>query len=256
MRKSSTLSFNLLSLFGAFSTTGFAEPLVTDRPDATESSSVVGANVIQLETGISFSEVNSYESSEFLGTLLRIGLNDLWELRLGWDGYIDENFSNANGLGDGEIGFKYFISPEEGSKPETAILVHTSVPIGEGDFTTDEFDPNFLLSFSHTISEVSSLGYNIGASLESGYNSLGDKSTLASIDYSIAYGVSIADPLGCYIELFGSQGLSADGNPINIDGGFTYLYDDDTQFDIFAGAGLNNDSPDWFVGVGFSKRRP
>ncbi len=231
-----------------------AQPLVTDRPDATESSSVVGAGVFQLETGFLYVEEGSVSSTESFGTLLRIGLSERWEARVAWDGYIDFDSSGPDGIGDAQLGFKYFLQEEGGNRPEAALIVHTSVPVGDDAFTTDAFDPSFLLSFAHTTSESTSLGYNIGASLETMDDGFGSESTLASLDYSMAFGFDVAERVGGYIEVFGSQGLSADGDPIHLDGGFTYLLDDDTQFDFFVGAGLNDDAPDWFVGLGFAKR--
>ena len=231
-----------------------AQALVTDRPDATESSSVVGTGVFQLETGFLFVEEDSTDTLESFGTLLRIGLSNHFEARIAWDGHIDIGSSGPDGIGDAELGFKYFLQKEDGTRPEAALIVHTSVPVGDDAFTTDASDPSFLLSFAHTTSESTSLGYNIGASLETMEDGFGGETTLASLDYSMAFGFDVAERVGGYIEIFGSQGLSADGDPIHLDGGFTYLLDDDTQFDFFVGAGLNDDAPDWFVGIGFAKR--
>lgn len=231
-----------------------AQPLVTDRPDATESSSVVGQGVFQLETGFTYAEEGSVDALDSFGTLLRIGLSEKWEARIAWDGYIDFGSSGPDGIGDAQLGFKYFIQPENGNRPEAALIVHTSVPVGDDAFTSDAYDPSFLLSFAHTTSETSSFGYNIGASLETGDDGFGGETTLASLDYSAAFGFDVAENVGGYIEVFGSQGLSADSDPINLDGGFTYLLDDDTQIDLFVGVGLNDDAPDWFAGIGFAKR--
>ena len=244
----------LILAFGAIISTADADPLVTDRPDATESSSVVGMNVVQLETGISTIEEYSNTSWEVFGTLVRYGLSDKWEARFVLDGYIDECSGGLSGFGDSEIGFKYYIQPEEGFSPETALIVHTSVPIGKDGLTSDAFDPSFLFSFSHTLSKTSSLGYNLGASLESSTDAFGDRTTLASVDYSLAYGFGLTESVGAYIEIFGSLGMSARESPVHVDGGFTYLLNEDTQFDLFFGSGINDDAPDWFAGIGFSKR--
>lgn len=50
------------------------------------------------------------------------------------------------------------------------------------------------------------------------------------------------------------QAPSADGAPINWDSDFTYLFDDDTHFDLFVGVDLTADAPDWFAGIGFARR--
>ena len=65
------------------------ESLVTDRPDATEASSTVGKGVFQVETGAFYESFkdnnNTYENFTFNTTLLRYGILDNLELRLGWD---------------------------------------------------------------------------------------------------------------------------------------------------------------------------
>lgn len=231
-----------------------AEPLVTDRPDATESSSVVGPNTIQLETGMSYAEDDSEVSREFFGTLLRYGLGERLEARFVWGGFFDMDTPGPDGIGDAEVGFKYFIRPEKGSAPETALIVHTTIPLGKEGLTTGAYDPSFLLSFSHSLSESSFLGYNVGASQETSSQARGERTTLASLDYSVVYGFDLTASTGAYLEIFGSQGLSAVEDPIHLDGGFTFLLDEDTQFDLFAGVGLNEEAADWLVGLGFSKR--
>jgi len=233
-----------------------ADSIITDRPDATESSSVVDKGTVQLETGFLFADDSTEESLESFGSLVRIGFAEKWEARIAWSGYIDfdsKSFGGSDGIGDAAIGFKYFIQPEQGFQPMTALILHINTPIGDDAFSTDAFDPSFLVAFSHTLSETSSLGYNLGASLESSAQASVEKTTLASIDYSITYGFSVSESIGSYLEIFGSQGLSSPESPINIDGGFTYLLDDDTQFDLFAGVGINDEAPDWFIGIGFAK---
>ena len=49
------------------------------------------------------------------------------------------------------------------------------------------------------------------------------------------------------------DGLSGGRPEHYIDGGFTYLLNNDTQLDIRAGQGLNPSADDFFAGVGFSR---
>lgn len=232
-----------------------AEPLVTDRPDATESSSVVAPNQAQLETGITYSEdADGIKATEFGSTLLRIGIVEDFELRLGWDGYIDTDVDS--GAGDGLLGFKYYIMPESQTDylPEVGLLVHTTLPFGNDAITSDEFDPSFLFAFSHTLNDKLSLGYNLGAKLETSEAADGSETTLSSGLYSVALGYGATDQLGFFIEVFGDVGFSAEESPASLDGGMTWLFNDDSQLDVFAGVGLNDDADDWFVGIGYSIR--
>ena len=70
----------------------------------------------------------------------------------------------------------------------------------------------------------------------------------------MALGYGATDQLGLFIEVFGAVGLSAEDSPASIDGGMTWLFNDDSQLDLFAGVGLNNDADEFFVGIGYSIR--
>ena len=244
-----------LSAFIAASSALCAEPLVTDRPDATESSSVIAPGFAQFEVGMTAVEDTEGASAfEYGGSLLRLGLVEDWELRVGWGGYLESDA--LSGASDAMLGCKYYLRPEGDSwlEPEAAILLHTSVPVGDRGLSSDALDPDFLLSFSHTLSERFSLGYNLGAMLETSEQADGSDTTLCSGLYSVALGYGATEQLGLFIEVFGALGLSAEESPASLDGGITWLLSEDAQLDVFAGVGLNDDADDWFVGLGYSIR--
>ena len=69
-------------------------------------------------------------------------------------------------------------------------------------------------------------------------------------------GYSLTDQLGAYTEWFAILPHSAlDARAQHYaDGGFTYQFTDDVQWDIRAGVGLNDSADDYFVGTGLSIR--
>ncbi len=244
-----------------------AAELVTDRPDQTESSVVVPRGSYQLELGWTFSRDEEAgvraDVHEVPGTLLRVGLSEKVELRLGWAGLIDAearfgNFEFAeDGTGDGELGAKIHLAEERGGRPEIALLLSTSVPIGDDAFTTDRFDPAVRLALAHTLSDKASLGYNFGLAFESSLDDGGERDTLSYAFYTVALGLALNDRWGAFVELYGDVPASASGGPANsFDGGFTYLLRDNVQLDLAAGAGLSSAADDWFVGLGLSMRFP
>ncbi len=253
-----------------------AAELVTDRPDQTESSLVVPRGFTQLELGWTFSRDEEdgvrVEVHEVPGTLVRVGLSEKVELRVGWAGFIDAEASRAggapsnalggfeagdDGIGDGELGVKVHLAEERGGRPEIALLLSTSVPIGDDAFTSDRFDPALRLALAHTLSERVSLGYNLGLAFESGFGDDGDRDTLSAAFYTVALGFGLSDRWGAFVELYGDVPASASGGPANsFDGGFTYLLRDNLQLDLAGGAGLSEAADDWFVGLGLSVRFP
>ena len=78
--------------------------LVTDRPDQTESATVVLRGVVQVETGSLFARDDSVDVFEVPGTLFRIGLGARTELRVGHAGVIGSK--GRHGAGDSAVGAK------------------------------------------------------------------------------------------------------------------------------------------------------
>jgi hypothetical protein len=228
-----------------------ADDIVTDRPDATESSSVVEPGFYQIEVGWLYGENDvGVEVNNLPGTLVRIGIVDRLELRLGWDGYIDEGSGGPSGVGDGEVGAKIYMLEAEGNIPETALLAAISMPVGDREFTTDEVDPGFRFAMSYDLSARSAFGTNLGVEWETDASD----STLSSFIYTAALGYDVTEVVGAYIEIFGDAGLSASGDAHSVDGGFTFLLAENFQLDALAGAGINSKADDWFVGAGASWR--
>ncbi|MDA2926751.1 transporter [Acidobacteria bacterium AH-259-G07] len=267
---------NICLLFPAIFTvtTGFAEEkpspkpeLVTDRPDQTESSVVVPPGYVQVETGWSFSRNDEggirSETHEFPGTLLRIGVVNRVELRLGSNGGIWEGTrlagqkTDLGGVGDMEIGAKLYFWEEQGWIPETAFLAGVSLPVGKEELSSHRSDPAFRVSMSHTLSDRFSFGYNLGATWESELDETGDRDTLSFFNYTAVMGMGVSDRVGAFVEVFGDIPLNANGGPKNsLDGGLTYLLRDNLQLDAAVGVGISDDADNWFVGLGITVRFP
>jgi len=242
------------------------DEIVTDRPDQTESSVVVPPGYVQVEMGWTFTqdvEDERIDRHELPGTLVRIGVYERLELRLGWSGYVDERVqaggdSDRNeGVGDGEVGTKIYLWPERGLRPEAAVLGGISLPFGADNLTSERVDPNVRASLSHEISDRLSLGYNLGWEWETEEDEDGDRHTGSSFIYTVATGLALTERLGTFVEFFGTIPLSTEGSPAHsFNGGFTYLLADNVQLDTAAGVGLSDDAEDWFVGAGVSVRWP
>lgn len=232
-------------------------PLVTDRPDATEASSTVGKGVLQFETGglyESFQTNNiKNESYTYNTMLIRYGLFDNLELRLGWDFVEGVTTVNGNkldnvtsGLSPLLLGLKLDIAEENGAMPEIALIGHVFPVFSAGqDYRPETTGVDFRLSLSHTLNEKSSLGYNIGAQWS-------DDSSEAAAIYTLAYGYSISDKWGMYAEVYGDLPEDSSANHF-WDAGFTYLASNDLQFDAYLGTSIT-DGQDLLVGMGLSYR--
>jgi hypothetical protein len=231
-------------------------PLVTDRPDFTEASSTVGKGVAQLEIGYTFTrEDGNTHSHSFPEPLLRYGIMQDWlELRIGWTDNLQEtNRVQAGGADDLYLGFKIGLTPQQGLLPEIAIIPQMTVPTGAARFTANDVMPgaNWIYGWeiSDCLSTAGSTQFN--RSVDDG---TGANYTEWAQSWTVAY--SLCDKFGAYTEWFALIPHSADTAMTEhyFNGGFTYLINNDIQWDIRLGTGLNDAADDYFLGTGLSLR--
>ncbi len=263
---------------------GDSPELVTDRPDLTESSSVVPKGTVQIEMGWSMERLSSpgedLTAHHFPETLARIGLHDRIELRLGWDGgqwqELQKDGINvvSSGAGDMYLGTKLSLWSEDGNLPETALIMGSSIPTGSKCRASDQlgnrlccssfnlyssrrYDPSVILAMSKTLSDRLSIGWNLGTVWLTEREDSGDFDTLPRGIYSASLGISATDRMGFFVEFFGDTSLTGGSRPSNsVDGGVTFLILPNVQLDASAGKGVSSESPDWFAGAGISFRLP
>jgi len=234
--------------------------LITDRPDQTESPTAVPKGFLQVETGAFFEKVENNrfkeESKTYNTTLLRYGLLENLELRLGVD-FMEQSrtisgteFADvASGLSPLLLGVKIGITEEKGLLPEIGLLGHLSLPFSASkDYKPETTGVDFRFAFSHTLNDRSSISYNMGAAW-------GADSPEASYVYTLVYGSSITEKLGVYLELYGDIPEINKANHL-WDMGFTYLLKNNIQLDISGGTGLSRNIQDLFLSAGISFRIP
>ena len=122
-------------------------PITTDRPDFTEASSTVGANVAQIEMGYTFTHnddegiaTGSHSTPE---ALFRFGTPINWlELRLGAN-LLQENIGvvSNDGAEDLYLGMKLGLTTQDGMLPEMALVLQMTVPTGGNAFTNNQLLP-------------------------------------------------------------------------------------------------------------------
>lgn len=236
------------------------EPLITDRPDFTESSSTVGRGVAQLELGYTY----AYDTENGQGTrdqsigqpLLRYGIFAEWlEFRIGL-APVEQQVAGSpsdQGIEDMYLGFKIGLTPQEGIRPEMALIPQATVPTGTGGFEGDEMLPGVNWVYSWEINDW------LGIAGSSQGNRALDEVTNESyweFAQSVTAAFGLTDELGFYTEWYAFFPSSADTARVEhyLNGGFTYLINNDVQFDISAGVGMNEAASDYFLGTGLSIR--
>ena len=234
-------------------------PLITDRPDATESPSTVQPGWLQVETGAFFTSFEANGAKEQVNglntTLLRFGLLDNLELRLGWN--FEEGITKvgedklddiASGFSPLLAGLKVNITEEKGLLPEIGLIGHVFLPFtASTDYRPETTGVDFRLSLAHTLNENSSIAYNIGAQW-------GNDSPEAAYIYTLAYGYSITEKFGAYAELYGDFPEDSKANHF-WDAGLTYLIAHNIQLDATIGRSIT-EGQDILISGGVSFRIP
>lgn len=269
-----TIAFLLFFLFvwlPAESLFAQSEPdLVTDRPDQTESASIVPRGRGQIEIGWSFTQDDEsgvdVETFEGPGTLLRLGVHDRAEIRIGWDGYVRQDVDFAalgggsftvDGLGDMSLGAKFLLVEGSDHRPQVALLVESTVPVGDDEVTSDSYDPSFRFNFAQDLDDRTGYGFNLGVEWQEVAGNSGVEDA-ASFVYTAVLGRSLTDRWGTFVEIYGSESIDGPDLPsvTALDGGFACLLRPNLQLDFAGGLGLSDSADDWFVGVGLSYRWP
>ena len=245
------------------------EPLITDRPDFTESTEAVPAGQLQLEAGYTFTldregtdRVRDHAAPAFL---LRIGLVENLELRIGWDGYswtesqfeaetesgrrtIREDWSQ--GANDLSLGFKYKLVEQDGWIPHFGVIGAITVPSGSAGVSSGDVDPEIVLLWAYDITDSFAIAGNVGLAVPTD-----DGDRFFQTSASLAAAVVLSEKVGAYVEYFGFYPNTEHSDAAHtINGGLTYLINNNFQIDWRIGAGLNEEADDFFTGVGFAFR--
>jgi len=233
--------------------------LVTDRPDQTESASLVPKGYFQVETGfvLEGDKIENFHEQNLgmFTTLLRYGINQNFELRLG-SAYLQTTQKTdgtktceASGLAPLFLGMKFKMFAENGVVPKMAFLITTEFPnTGAKEFSPGYLSTDVRFNAEYSLTERLGVGANFGVKWD------GEQAKPEGL-YSLVFGLGVSDKLSVFIESYGF--LPQDEIPDHrMDAGFTFLLGDNLQLDASGGFGLSDVSPDYFINAGLSWRIP
>jgi hypothetical protein len=223
------------------------EPLVTDRPDFTESAAVIERGHFQLEGGTTFTRADETDEHALGEILLRIGIAPRLELRVGANSYawVDHPEGDVDGFEDATLGAKVLLS--EG-RVASALLLGTSVPTGSHGIGAEAWEPEVKIALARDVG-VASVGANAGW-----FWSVADDERLHGTVGSLTVGLPLGERGGLFLETYGIAVEGAGGEEAYADAGVTRLLSDDLQLDARVGVGLGGEAADWYVGAGVSRR--
>ncbi|MCB9056119.1 MAG: transporter [Chitinophagales bacterium] len=226
----------------------------TDRPDQTESPVITKKNYIQAEIGFNIENEDELTTIVHPTTLIKYGISKKFEFRLITELITKETpliipagNKNITGIPPVQIGGKLALWEEKGLLPMTSLIFHAGLPkVARKEFQLMQWAPNFRFTMQHTLSNNIGLGYNIGAEWD------GMSNTPYWV-YTIAPGFNIGKNWYGYVEAFGSVRQN-DKPQHGFDAGVACYFSDDTKIDLSGGVGLNKESFENYVAIGFSFR--
>jgi len=241
-------------------TSASADPLSSDRPGVTNPPSVVAPGAIQLEGGFSFERetqaVEPHTSTLTLPqSLLRVGLLSFLEARISADGYVYEKRhgdANRSSGSDLTLGSRARLFDQRGLLPKTALEFDLSLPTGSATVTSDGVDPSGSVLVEWSFGERFVLDANVVlASVTLGKS---DPHRAFQVGPSVSLSASMTRRAGAFVEYYATLSDRGVADEHSVDGGFSWLVDDNLQLDVSAGAGVNRAAPDYFVSAGASWR--
>lgn len=235
--------------------------LITDRPDFTESSDVVGRGIVQLEMGTTFeSNKMGADQDRTMSTplaLARIGVSKRLELRFSTDGYVLDSLrsgfgqATTKGQADIEVGAKFVLS--NGARTRglaMAVIPMASLPTGSDAMSSNTVDPTVKFTWAKDLARDFGLSGNYNVSR------LGDElGRYTEHALSLSLGHDLAGGWAGYWETYGFMPKGRPGNAAwTVNTGVTHGIGGNAQVDLEVGRGVTAAAPDWFVGVGFGIR--
>jgi hypothetical protein len=244
---------NIVFVLLLFTIAGSAQQKIdTDRPDQTESATLVPKGWFQAEIGLQREEQANQITWLHPSALWKYGINNWLELRL-----ITELVSlhdndggdefKESGLLPVQLGAKIRMWEEKGIIPQTSLIFHHTISqLSSEKFENQEWAPNFRFVMSNKITKTISLGYNLGAEWD-GMN------TSPRWLYTFAPAIEVGRNWKFYLESYGFAGKSHDPEH-SLAGGIIYYVSNDVQLDFSPSFGLTEAATDRYFTVGLSFR--
>ena len=226
------------------------EPLGTDRPgEGTDAASVLGVRAVQLEVGFyrEQDDQEGYPLWKYPVALLRYGMIDRVEVRVS-SGLFTDQAVDGTRWSPITVGTKVaLVEEQQGWVPQAALLVSLTLPqtgsaVAQSRFT----QPHVVLLLNHGLTSWLGITTNLGAHWE---NDLPE--TLYR--YAMSFDFSLSDRVGAFAEFYGDLPEASPTNHL-FNAGFTFLVNNDLQFDLATGTALTEGALDFYVGGGVSVR--
>ncbi|ADG66670.1 hypothetical protein Plim_0825 [Planctopirus limnophila DSM 3776] len=236
------------------------DEIETDRDSFTPATTVVGHHKTIVEAAYSFIDnPSSRETHSFPELLVRYGVSDRIEIRLGWNyetggggsvsgnsSFIEEEPLVDEIENDGDLlyGLKLFVNEQADWLPQSSLIVQANTPTS-GSLNTTQFTLCYVVGWElpNAWTIDAAMRYSATAEEEDHFN-LWAPSVVLKVPVGTKYKAHIE-----YFGIFSDQQETAQTSQY-ISPGIHYLITPDLEIGIRVGWGLNSDSARFFSNVG------
>lgn len=223
-----------------------SEIINTERPGFSSSPIALAPQRWQIEGGYQYTQDDGnpdFDDQTLPFALLRYGIADHLELQVSWAGlsWTKTGSQKVNGANDAGIGVKWQLNEADSSVP-IALFAGLSIPVGDPEYSSDDVDPTLGLFWTHS-AKLDWFGTVV----------VSESNDTVSGTNAIGVSLPINDNTGGFIEYYGNFAENS-GPEHYLDGGISYLLQNNFQIDINAGFGLNSRAADFFFGFGIAYR--
>ncbi|MCR4847613.1 MAG: transporter [Bacteroidales bacterium] len=221
----------------------------TDRPGNVWGTEVLPFHKISWENGFSYERNQGDRTIALPSTILRYGIFENVEVRVGTDFQLFEEQpfqTQLYGLTPLTIGTKIHCYDGNGILPSIGVLAQLQSPhVGSAEFLPDHVAPAMYLIFENDINDWFAICYNVGAEWD------GVTATPTTF-LGLNLGFSLTDDVSTYVETFNY--LHPDGNQYMTEVGFTFSPMPRLQLDIEADFDVQQIKDYFRVGCGIAWR--
>ena len=231
-----------------------------DRPGIADGSNVVGHDHFQVETGVQQELRNGgHDRTRFVPTLLRLGLDQNWELRMESSVYtwtksdVAQGIQLSQGASPTSIGVKYhFIESKDLEQPSVGAILRVFTASGSGEFRTHHATGDFRFAADWDFAPKWSLNPNLGVALY--------EDSLQKIFTAGLFAATLSYNPCKFFNVFVDTGVQSPETKYGktsaiFDLGVAYIIGHDVQLDFSVGSGGAGVTPPHpFLSAGISKR--
>lgn len=232
--------------------------VMPDRPDLTDSPETVPRGLAQLETGVTFLRDAAGDRPVrrlTAGGLLRLGVAETLEVRVGGDLFVRErgDGTGTSGMGDTTLGAKWHVVDDQGWRPAVALLPSVKLPTasrGKG-LGSGRVDFGGILALGKDLPADWHVDLNFGLTAVSLSEEPGGLFLQKVATGSFSW--ALTDRVAPYWEIFYVSRDSPTGrHSVGTDFGVVVTVHPRVAIDVAGGFRLAGASPDWVVSGGLT----